>query len=68
MNCQCFIKTKVCHVLKVLRRVGGAEWEHVCACVCGRGWREPIMSLADPVTFLKRFFIFIQEEMMSHYF
>ena len=24
MNCQCFIKTKVCHVLKVLKRVGGA--------------------------------------------
>lgn len=21
MNCQCFIKTKVCHVLKVLKRV-----------------------------------------------
>lgn len=43
MNCQCFLKTKVCHVLKVLR---GLEEQ--------RGVK-PIMSLADPVTFLKRF-------------
>lgn len=26
MNCQCFTKTKVCHVLKVLERVGGASF------------------------------------------
>lgn len=47
MNCQCFIKTKVCHVLKVLKRVVGA----------GLGvWAvQPILSLADIVTFLKRF-------------
>lgn len=24
MNCQCFVKTQVCYVLRVLQRVGGA--------------------------------------------
>lgn len=47
MNCQCFIKTKVYHVLKVLKSVGEAGL---------RVWAvKPMLSLADSDTFLKRF-------------
>lgn len=48
MNCQCLIKTKVCLVLKVLKRVLGGSG-------VGSVGVKPIMPLADPVTFLKRF-------------